>query len=397
MKTSGHPQVFLTSSLFILLVSFLTGCGTQEELNLQKEIDSISHHYIPDSRIGICNISFRKINESKVVISGETTEPLVRTDIIKSLDKHHINYIDSILTLPDTSVNKLCHGLVTLSVINLRKLPAHSSELVSQAIMGTPVMILKESDSWLLIQTPDKYISWTESSSIKRLNTEEIKSWKGSERIIYTESTGWIYSKPEEDAVISDIVAGSILQKVSDEKGFVQVMTPDGRKGFLSNRTVQDFDKWRSAVVPDSLGIIRRASSYTGIPYLWGGTSPKGADCSGFTQSVFFLNGVILQRDASLQALHGVPIDISSGFDKLRTGDLLFFGSVKNGKPRVTHVAIYLYDKEYINASGRVVVNSLDSTRKNFGERIKGLLMTKRVIGVKDDPGIVSVKDHSWY
>ncbi len=103
-----------------------------------------------------------------------------------------------------------------------------------------------------------------------------------------------------------------------------------------------------------------------GIPYLWGGSSPKGADCSGFVQSVFFRNGLILQRDASLQALHGLNVDISDGYDRLKKGDLLFFGSLVNNLPHVTHVAIYLGNKEYINSSGRVMINSLDSTRCEF-------------------------------
>ena len=96
------------------------------------------------------------------------------------------------------------------------------------------------------------------------------------------------------------------------------------------------------------------ALTYMGIPYLWGGSSVKGVDCSGFVQSVFFRNGIILARDASLQALHGLPVDISDGFNRLKKGDLLFFGSKENGDSHVTHVALYLGNNEYINSSGRV-------------------------------------------
>ena len=87
---------------------------------------------------------------------------------------------------------------------------------------------------------------------------------------------------------------------------------------------------------------------------MWGGSSVKGVDCSGFVQSVFFRNGLILARDASLQALHGSPVDITAGFGNLRRGDLLFFGSKENGIAHVTHVAIYLGNSDYINSSGRV-------------------------------------------
>jgi cell wall-associated NlpC family hydrolase len=105
-----------------------------------------------------------------------------------------------------------------------------------------------------------------------------------------------------------------------------------------------------------------------------------------------------LQRDASLQALHGLNVDISDGYNRLKKGDLLFFGSRVNKLPHVTHVAIYLGNKEYINSSGRVMINSLDSTRANFvSYRLSSLLSAKRIIGVEDDPGIMPVVKHPWY
>jgi cell wall-associated NlpC family hydrolase len=105
-----------------------------------------------------------------------------------------------------------------------------------------------------------------------------------------------------------------------------------------------------------------------------------------------------LQRDASLQALHGSVVDITAGYNSLKNGDLLFFGSKENGKNHVTHVAIYLGNNDYINSSGRVMINSLDSTKGNYvSYRMTSLLSAKRIIGTEDDPGIVKVSKHPWY
>jgi cell wall-associated NlpC family hydrolase len=161
---------------------------------------------------------------------------------------------------------------------------------------------------------------------------------------------------------------------------------------------VMDFDKWKNSFPSTEENICSVAKTYMGIPYLWGGSSTKAVDCSGFVQSVYFRNGIILQRDASLQALHGLPVDISDGYSRLKKGDLLFFGSKEKGMPHVTHVALYLGNSEYINASGRVQINSLDSTKQNFNaHRLNSLLQAKRVAGVRHDPGIEPVNEHPWY
>ncbi|MDR2886850.1 MAG: C40 family peptidase, partial [Bacteroidales bacterium] len=124
----------------------------------------------------------------------------------------------------------------------------------------------------------------------------------------------------------------------------------------------------------------------------------KAADCSGFVQNVYFRNGIILSRDASLQALHGENIDISGSFDSLQKGDLLFFGTMRDSVPRVTHVAIYKGNGEYIHSSGMVRVNSLDTARADFSNtRRSSLLLARRIIGNVSTEGITAVKNHQLY
>jgi len=96
--------------------------------------------------------------------------------------------------------------------------------------------------------------------------------------------------------------------------------------------------------------------------------------------------------------LHGQEVDISGGWDNLQTGDLLFFGSIRNSKPRITHVAIYKGDSEFIHSAGRVMVNSLDSTRSNYSSyRRNTFISARRILGSVGNQGITAVKDHDWY
>jgi len=399
MNRSVCKRVFTWIGIFAGIIFFLIHCQNNNEIRLQSEIDRISARWVPDKRVGICSVKLKYREKGKVILTGESTIPEAKKEIINTLDKQNKSLIDSIIILPDTLRNKKYMGLVTLSVINLRKEPDHASELVSQARLGTPVLILKNINSWVLIQTPDNYISWTEAASLRLMTRMEISGWQKAARVIFIENTGWLYDTVMNNSgVVGDLVAGSIMEKTGELNGFVSVVLPDGRKGYVEKKKVVDFDSWKNTVPCTDESICKVAVTFMGLPYLWGGSSTKAVDCSGFVQSVYFMNGLILQRDASLQALHGSNVDISDGFNRLKKGDLLFFGSKQNGISHVTHVAIYLGNNAYINSAGRVMVNSLDSTQKNYNSyRIHFLLSAKRITGVANDIGIVPVIKHPWY
>jgi SH3-like domain-containing protein len=399
MKSLLIKLFYFNYILFAGILFFFIGCNSKTETNLQTEIDSIAARLVPDQRTDLLKISARSGSTGKLILKGETTNPNAKQEIIKALNNRGINLIDSILILPDTLKDEKFRGLVSISVINLRKQPDHRSELVSQSILGTPLLILKNEKSWLMIQTPDHYIAWTEASSVRLMNRAEMASWKKADRVIFIKNTGWIYNSPSADSgVVSDLVAGSIMEKTGLSKGYIAVALPDSRRGYVNEKEVMGLDLFRYESKPDVEKVTQIAKSLLGIPYLWGGTSTKGVDCSGYVQTVYFMNGLILMRDASLQALHGTTIDFSNGFGLLRKGDLLFFGSKVNSKPRVTHVAIYIGNNEYINSSGRVLINSLDSTSTVFVRyRLNSLLSVRRVTGVENDPGIVPISKHLWY
>jgi len=398
MMRSKSKRLFLIIVFWLGIIFLYNGCNPSLIKDKQSEIDSLATKWVPDKREGICSVTLITKGKKSILLRGETTIPQAKYDIIKALSKPGIILIDSILILPDTLKNNKYQGLVTLSVINLRKLPDHRSELVSQAILGTPVLILKKENSWFLIQTPDKYIAWTESSSLQLMSAAEMNVWKKCDRVIYTENSGWIYNSADQKGVVGDIVSGSILKKGKESNGYSQVFLPDGREGFILNTKLTDFLSWKTEINCTEENVCNCSMKLLGLPYLWGGSSSKAVDCSGFVHLVYFLNGIILSRDASLQALHGFPVNISDKYEEMRKGDLLFFGSKDNLGLHVTHVAIYLGNKEYINSSGRVMINSLDSTRANYIDyRETSLLAAKRIIGINNDPGIVPVGKHPWY
>ena len=209
-------RIFFASWIYGLsgLLLFLTGCNTVTEKDLQSEIDQVTTKLVPDQRMTICRASIKANGHNAFILRGETTDTVAKSEIIKTLSNHSIELTDSLIMLPDTIKNEKYMGLVTLSVINLRRNPSHTAELVSQSIMGTPVMILEKADSWLLVQTPDKYIAWTTESSVNPMRSAEIKNWKNSDRIIFLENSGWIYIAPSSTSqVIGDLVEGAYFKK----------------------------------------------------------------------------------------------------------------------------------------------------------------------------------------
>lgn len=288
-------------------------------------------------------------------------------------------------------------ALVSLSVANLRSQPAHSAELASQLTMGTPVRILDSDHSWLKIETPEGYEGWMHRSSLARLSDGDFNRWRNSPRMIVTSIPEIVCyasaSGDEPRGIVSDLVNGCIVETANNTltDGRRKIILPDKREAWVSADAVEPFDRWaEQQYSPDK--IVDMAMSMMGRPYLWGGTSTKGLDCSGLTKVCHFANGIILRRDASQQAITGQRID-RRDTDSLTRGDLLFFGNGATG--RVTHVAMYDADGRYVHSSQRVKVNKLSADDRHYGST--DYLHAVRIgdsIGTK---GITRVKEHPWY
>ena len=358
---------------FILITGVLLFISCEQKLDRNEDIiaammEDIKQEFAPDKRIAIFNIEYVR-KAKKIILRGESNLPEAIAALKQKLTEKNIDYLDSIQLLPSSKLNGLTQGLITISVANLRGQPAHSSELVTQATLGTPVKIFKEEDGWYLVQTPDKYLSWVDGGGIMPLSSEKYTEWKSTPKVIYTSTIGHAYTEPNRDSqVISDMVAGGVLKQIGEEKEFYHVAYPDGRKAYVLKAEAMDYDIWLSTLNPGQESLVHTSKTLMGVPYLWGGTSTKGVDCSGFTKTIYFLNGIVLPRDASQQIHTGTEIDAVKDFDKLEPGDLLFFGkpATDTTKERVIHVGMWIGNNEFIHSAGRVHISSVDKEAPNF-------------------------------
>lgn len=334
--------------------------------SIDQIVEAVRKQYAPDKRVAI----FAVEADSSGNLTGFTNLPEAKQALLSQLKAADRPVVDQIQLLPAPTLGEKTYAIVNVSVANLRSSARNSAELSTQALLGMPLKVWDKDRGWYQVQTPDQYISWTDSGALQLMTKADYEQWQTAEKIIYTSPFGFVYSESSKRSqTVSDIVAGDMLVLVSEQRQCYQVRYPDGRTGYVPKRDAQRLDRWQAMVRPSEEALVSTAKSLMGIPYLWGGTSVKGMDCSGFTKTVYMLNGQQLPRDASQQVAVGDPIETpGKNFSQLRPGDLLFFGEPATvDKPeRVVHVGMWIGNNEFIHASGQVRISSLDPAAPNF-------------------------------
>ena len=347
---------------------------------MQSAIDSVRKIYAPDKRTALFDVT-----AAGGVVSGITNTPEAKTALLQMLQKEHIVYTDSIRLLPDSSLGMNTFAVVSISVANLRVKPGHPNEMVTQATLGTPLKLLTKEKGWYMVQTPDRYIAWTEGGGIKLMNETTAAQWQAAEKAIYIKPYGFAYSAESTGAqTVSDLVYGDVLAFRKEQNGFYETWLPDGRPAYVPAGEIIMYKDWTASRNPTQENLVSASKLLMGVPYLWGGTSFKGVDCSGFTRTVYFMNGLVLPRDASQQVNIGQEVDTKSGWQNLQAGDLLFFGiPARDGKPeRIIHVGMWLGgpNNEFIQSSSRVQVSSFTPGTPNYdGGELHRFIRAKRI------------------
>jgi SH3-like domain-containing protein len=382
----------ISSVILLILGGTIAMAQTSSYKSLSQELQTLQKQLVPDKRLAVLRIELKDTLQPKIVVCGETDLPEAKKQIIRFLNDKKITFIDSLRLLPDFLLGDKTWALVTLSVSNLRLLPDDASELVSQTMMGTPLKVLEYVDKWYRVQTPEHYIGWMDTSGLHRLTAEEMASWKKSKRFLFNHISGFASDAPNlKGKVVTDLVLGDLFVVESAKRRCLKIKTPDGRRGYVRKTDCITFEKWSNSE-PDVRNILSVSTQMMGFPYLWGGTSSKALDCSGFVKLVFYAGGIVLARDASQQARYGDTIDFRNK-NNLLPGDLLFFGS---SAQRISHVGIYLGKGKFIHASGRVHISSIDPGDPDYVVNRKNVAAC-RILNSMNTEGIVRVKDHPWY
>lgn len=233
------------------------------------------------------------------------------------------------------------YGICHLSVVPCRFEPFDTSEMVTQLLFGETVKIYEEKKKdWRRVKTAyDDYDCWIDEKQITYISKEEFEAI--NQAVVSSELIQVVQNESSE--LMTPITIGSSLPEFTDN----QFKIGDQTYSFTGQtvNTQQTIGKEN---------IVQNAMMFLNSPYLWGGRSPFGIDCSGFSQVVYKLNGVKLPRDASQQAEIGQTL---SFIEESESGDLAFFD---NDEGNIIHVGIMLENNRIIHASGKVRIDKID-------------------------------------
>jgi gamma-D-glutamyl-L-lysine dipeptidyl-peptidase len=345
-------------------------------------VTKVRNQFVPDTRVGVFDVK-AEARDQAIELTGNLELTEAKSALLKAFrDAGYANVVDRLSMLPDPALADKPLGIVTVSVAVMKTKPSHASELGNQLIMGMVVRLLKSEGGWYYVQSlDDKYLGWMEPSHLSLATKAEADAFAASPRVIVTALFALVRERPGSDAPpVSDLVVGNVLAGAAPSPAgqWFKVQLPDGRAGFVPKADAADYATWKASRATTPENIEQTARRFMGVPYLWGGTSAKGFDCSGFVKTVFRLNGFEPQRDADQQSDDGSAVATDNDLARLKKGDVLFFGP-RPGVSRITHTGIYLGNKLFIHCSGLVKLNSFDPASPIYSDNLlKRLVKVRR-------------------
>ncbi|NCD69979.1 C40 family peptidase [Mucilaginibacter agri] len=246
------------------------------------------------------------------------------------------------------------YGISNLAIVPMRKEAREQSEMVSQLLFGEVYEIMERTEKWArIIAAHDGYEGWISFNQITIIGEDEYRSFSEENKLTGSAINTII---KESDGSSLYVPFGSSLPGIADN-----VLTIAEEQYKLENNK------------PDNNDIIALAKTFLNTPYLWGGRTHFGIDCSGFVQAVFRQHGLTLKRDAYLQAEQGEVVDF---LPEAKAGDVAFFD---NDEGRIVHVGIMLNSEQIIHASGKVKIERIDG-QGIYSEEFKRYTHKLRII-----------------
>ncbi|MGE7623893.1 NlpC/P60 family protein [Viridibacillus sp. NPDC096237] len=219
----------------------------------------------------------------------------------------------------------------------------------TQALYGQEVKVIKRQKKWLKVAVTDQYSPKSKQGYIGWVPASHIISTKKNASkctiVIVKEKVANLYASTKSKQKSMQISFNTILPVIGETNKWYVIQTPAGTKRYIKKAIVHKYRNYASIPKPTAKDLITTGKEFLGLPYLWGGISAYGFDCSGFVYSIYKQHGILIPRDSSVQAVNGKPVSLKN----LKPGDLLFFAN-NNGKGKIHHVAMYIGKGQIIHS-----------------------------------------------
>lgn len=327
-------------------------------------VEKANQDFYLDSRIWYQDVH-AEINGDQIIFRGEAFYAAPVRGIARKITRagYDFKFIDSVKYLPEEFPDDLVYGIVIQPYVMGRYQPVDIKQEGTEMLYGEPVRLLRETDDHLQVQSSVGYIGYIPKGAIRRVDQAEWNRYHIGKQAIFTAN---------DTLADGDVfLMGTRLPYLDNDV----LLLADGSELTLTSGNYKVIDPAANELREE---ILLSAQKYLGLPYVWGGRSAEGVDCSGFVMQSYAIHNIYLPRDSDEIANVGRIIGYPGWLDALLPGDLLFF---VGSRRLITHTGIYMGDGKVIHSLGKgVQIQSMNPDHPEYAENLeRRLAFAKRI------------------
>lgn len=305
---------------------------------IRTTLASISQNY-HDKRTQRCQVEAVVLEKGRCVLSGDVLDRATLDSVTAALSENFPRLIFDTSDVQILRQAKPQYVAVATNVTGLFGEPNFRSEMMDQLLTGAVVEQLEVEGNWVFVRLPDGYLGWVYKGYLQSASPSQFTHY-------VSEPVSLLRESPDENGAVSGrLLVGTTVCVTHSDNGFLKVTTAGQAEGWLPSSQLRAQETLPNSQAEQRAQMVQDGRRFTGVPYIWGGSTSYGFDCSGYVRLLHKLAGILIPRDADMQYAAGKPIE-----PPFQPGDLLFFGSAK-GHRSISHVGMSVGGWNIIHSS----------------------------------------------